>query len=231
MKATEDIWSHDPPQDTMWYWRRMNALKGMMSPWYDRSVYRLTNNGHSVSSSYIALLGNMTVMREANLIWSCIMLPRQRIISWLAYQNKLLTKERLQRMHIQVENTVCCLYDEGMDETSQHLFTECKWITEARTALATWVGVTVPQKTFKQSLQWIKSRNWRQFKKEVVAAICGALVYYTWQARNWKIFRQTTVNNGGIVTQIQRELRERVSMISSARKVSKCPCLIHRICN
>ncbi|WMV42830.1 hypothetical protein MTR67_036215 [Solanum verrucosum] len=176
MKADEDIWSHEPSQDSSWYWRRLNALKDMMSTWYDRGVYRLTSNGqYSVSSSYNALLGNMNIMREADLIWNCIMLPRQRMISWLAYQNKLLTKERLQRMHIQVENTVCCLCDDGVDETDQHLFAECKWINEARTVLATWMGIDIPQK-----------------------------------ARNWKVYRQTIVNNGGIVTQIQRELKERV---------------------
>lgn len=73
MKGTTGFWNHDPSQDYSWYWRKLNGLKDLMSPWYDRGVYSLTNNGeYSVSNSYVALLGHITVMREANLIQSCI---------------------------------------------------------------------------------------------------------------------------------------------------------------
>nr|XP_016488833.1 PREDICTED: uncharacterized protein LOC107808781 [Nicotiana tabacum] len=90
-----------------------------MSQWYNRGVYQLNASGlYSVSSSYIALKGNMTRLREAELIWNDVMLPR--------------------------------------------------------------------------SLQWIKNRHWRQFRKEVAATIIGALIYYTWQARNWKHLRKIT---------------------------------------
>ena len=99
----------------------------------------------------------MNVMREADLIWNCMMLPRQQMISWLAYQNKLLTKESLQRM----ENTMCCFCDEEVDETDQHMFAECKWINEARTALAIWIVIDILQKVF-----------------ETKFAFCEALVYY-----------------------------------------------------
>lgn len=69
MKGTTGFWNHDPSQDYSWYWRKLNGLKDLMSPWYDRGVYSLTNNGeYSVSNSYVALLGHITVMREANLI-------------------------------------------------------------------------------------------------------------------------------------------------------------------
>lgn len=33
-----------------------------------------------------------------------------------------------------------------------------------------------------------KMKHWKQFK-EIMAAICGAILYHTWRARNWKKFK------------------------------------------
>lgn len=84
-----------------------------MERWYIRGNYQLTANGiYSVSSSYNAMLRTLIRLREAEVIWSAVMLPRQRLVMWLAYQDKLLTKERLQRLQIPVDGGSCCfLYD------------------------------------------------------------------------------------------------------------------------
>lgn len=141
--------------------------------WYPVEIYQLTPNGsYSMSSSYNAMLGDLNRLAEAELVRSSIMLPKQRLMVWLAYQDKLLTKERMHRQQIQfmMMIDVCCLCDEGIAETDQHLFADSQWITTVRTALASWIGASLPQKTAKQSLNWMKRRHRRQFKKEVVAA-------------------------------------------------------------
>lgn len=53
-------------------------------------------------------------------------------------------------------------------------------------------------------LRSIKKEKWKQFKKEVVAAILEAVIYRTWKARNWKNFRGTNVNTEVIVVQIKK---------------------------
>lgn len=75
----------------------------------------------------------------------------------------------------------------------------------------------------------MEGRSWRQLKEEIVAALCGVLIYYTWQARNWKLFRHINVNSEFVVTQIQRELKERLTMVPNCRKVRRCQSLIHRL--
>lgn len=90
---------------------------------YHWGNYKLTPKGtYSVSCSYLAMLGTMTKMKEADLVWSSMMLPRQRVIVWLAYQDKLLTKERLQRQHVPVVDDCFCLCDDHVIETHCHLF-------------------------------------------------------------------------------------------------------------
>lgn len=74
MKTCRNIWDHCPPQDSSWYWKKLNGLKEKMVSWYRRGIFRLTTNGiYSVSSSYIDMLGPLTRLREADLIWSPIM--------------------------------------------------------------------------------------------------------------------------------------------------------------
>lgn len=117
-----------------------------------------SNKVYSISKGYIDMLGAMERLREAYLIWSSIMLPKQTFIVWLAYQDRLLTKERLRRMHIQVDIFSCCLCDTASHETPQHLFSDCDWVTEVRTSLAACAGIPIIKKGVKQSLCWFKGR-------------------------------------------------------------------------
>lgn len=38
-------------------------------------------------------------------------------------------------------------------------------------------------------MAWIFGKNWRQLKKELVAAMYGAAIYHTWEARNWNHYK------------------------------------------
>lgn len=80
--------------------------------------YKLTRNGkYSISASYIVMLGDQRRLRTVELIWSSILLPQHRFITWLVVQGRLLTKVRLQRLHIQVETIDCCICKTQEPET------------------------------------------------------------------------------------------------------------------
>lgn len=69
--------------------------------------------------SYNAMLWNIIRVKEADLIWSSLMLSRQNYC-----MDKLLTKERLYMLHIPVDSDSCCLCEEGAMETQHHLFAD-----------------------------------------------------------------------------------------------------------
>ncbi|XP_060201918.1 uncharacterized protein LOC132630355 [Lycium barbarum] len=222
MKGTGDVWNHVVPRDCSWYWKKLNSLKTMMINWYSRGQYKLAPKGeYSVSCSYATMLGTMTKLKEADLIWSSVLLPRQRVVVWLVYKDRLLTKERMTRLHMQVDDSCCCLCDAQVDETHNHLFANCRWITEVRDALSSWCGVQIRKAKAMQVVQWLKSRKWKQFKKELIASVWGAMIYYRWQARNWKVFRSINVNTGFVVTQIQIEIRGRTEWLRNSRKARR----------
>lgn len=109
--------------------------------------------------SYNTLVGNMAGLQEANLIGIRIMLPNQRFIVWLASQDRLLTKERLQKLQMLVNNATCCLCEEELTETQTHSFVECTWITEVRGKLSAWSGFQFQKHGVRQSIRWIKRRH------------------------------------------------------------------------
>lgn len=111
MKSSANISEHSP-NDCSWYWKKLNSSKVQTSDecWYQGGRYKLTPTGdYSILPSYQDLLGDLPKMKEAELVWSSILLPRQRIIIWLAYQERLRTKERLKRLNITMDTTKCCL--------------------------------------------------------------------------------------------------------------------------
>lgn len=209
----------------------------MMINWYQNNRYVLSSSGnYSMSSSYIALLGNLHRFYGAELVWSSILLPKHRVIFWLVYQNRLLTKDRLVRMHLEVENDKCCLCSEEEKETHQHLFAECFWFNEvlgwlSGWWLSGWLGISLPRLYTRNCLDWLRRRQWRQGKKDVVAAVWGATIYHTWKVRNWKIFRNTEVNTRYVAAQIKKEIKIRLEGIETTRKARRSKNWLQTIVN
>lgn len=159
MKENQDIWEHIPPQDSSRYWRKLNGLKKDMKEWYFQGVYVLTINGkYSTGAGYISLLGAQNKIRTVELIRNKISQPRHRFIIWLVVQGRLLTKDRLQRMNIPVDNTTCGLCDAQAVETQKHLFSECAYTKAITGEITQWSGMKFLEGDVKQVLRRIKRK-------------------------------------------------------------------------
>ncbi|XP_047251590.1 uncharacterized protein LOC124886707 [Capsicum annuum] len=200
MTNDADIWAHKPALTSSWYWRKLNSIKVQMLGWYYRGQYILTHTGDYLVNRSYKAL------------------------------NKLLTKTRLQRLNILVEDTKCCLCDDDVEETQEHLFGECQWIMEVSTTLLNWLGIHVRKRDVKTTVQWINTRNWQWFKKHIVARMWGALIYHTWQVRNKKIFQHITTPTSIVISQIQHELRERMNILKESKRAQKCQNWCDRLC-
>ncbi|KAH0688896.1 hypothetical protein KY289_016254 [Solanum tuberosum] len=79
-------------------------------------------------------------------------------------------------------------------ETTVHLFEECKWTLAVWHEINQWTRTKIQINGITRMLEKIKVKHWVQFKKEIMAAICGAVLYHTWRARNWKKFKGRNVH-------------------------------------
>lgn len=168
-------------------------------------------------------------MQEADLVWNSIMMPRHRFIVWLAYQNRLLTKERLQKLNMLIGDEKCNLCVDEQVETQQHLFVECAWTREVQKALFRWSGIPFRCQTVQHTLQWLKRRNWKKFHKEVAAAIFGAVIYHIWKARNWKHFMNLLIQAVEVSNQIKKEVQERIGCQKRTKRAYSCRDLIQQL--
>ncbi|KAH0695980.1 hypothetical protein KY289_013462 [Solanum tuberosum] len=162
-----------------------------MQSWYMQDRYKLTKGGeYSITRSYIDLRGHHNSLHIAECIWSAVAQPKHRFILWLAVQDRLLTKESLLKMNISVEEANCCLCDAQKLETARHLFSECPWFIEVKRNVEQWTCLPIQLGEVKEVMLKIKRKKWKQFQKQVIAASWGAMIYHTWRARNWKIFKE-----------------------------------------
>ncbi|XP_070049913.1 uncharacterized protein [Nicotiana tomentosiformis] len=156
-----------------------------MQNWFQQDQYILSHSGqYSIIKSYLTIIGNHRKLDTPDLIWNVTAQPKHRFITWLAYQNKFLTREILQQLHIPVNNTNCCMCNDQVDETAQYLFMEYSWSKEVRITVMQWAGIQLARGDVAMVLRSIKKEKWKQFKKEIVAAILEAIIYHTWKARN-----------------------------------------------
>ncbi|XP_060196348.1 uncharacterized protein LOC132625797 [Lycium barbarum] len=110
MKGEDDFWNHVPPQDCSWYWKQLHKIKQGMRNWYLNGRYCLTRTGkYSMTKGYIELIGDRPKLDEADLIWSKVLVPKHRILLWLAQKQRLLTRARLIKLGIDCEDDLCVL--------------------------------------------------------------------------------------------------------------------------
>ncbi|XP_009778125.1 uncharacterized protein [Nicotiana sylvestris] len=201
-----------------------------MQNWYIHGRYRLTSTGvNSINRSSMELRNDHPKLANAELIWTPVAQPKHRFIMWLAIQNRLLTRERLGKLNILVEESTCCLCDNQVTELVGHLFNGCPWFQEVKKGVEQWTGLQLPLGSLRTVLQCIKKKKWKKFQRELVAATWGAMVYHTWKARNWKLFKGIHAQAAGIVIQIKREILARVDTISSPQKAHRCMNFIEKL--
>ncbi|WMV22135.1 hypothetical protein MTR67_015520 [Solanum verrucosum] len=189
-----------------------------------------TSGEYSITRGYHALLGQREKMENAELIWNSVSLPKHRFTMWLATQKRLLTKERLLNMKIQVDDSKCCLCQDTVMETNKHLFVDCEYATKVRDALLSWSKINLPARELNNILELIKKKHWKKFKKEVVAALWGAMVYHIWKARNWKQFKGVSLQYSDMVKEITREIVGRIEMYKDSKRAIRSRSFWQNLC-
>ncbi|XP_075087992.1 uncharacterized protein LOC142169947 [Nicotiana tabacum] len=170
------------------------------------NIASMVGGRYSITKSYLQLKGEHNKMEVADLIWNSVALPKYRFHVWLVVYGRLLTKERLLRLHIPVENPNYYLCDHRVMEKSTHLFVDRNWITSLRVELTQWINVQLPAGELKYVLECIKRKRWKEFSKELIAAVWGAMTYQTLRARNYKVFKDAILQPIEVATQIKREI-------------------------
>ncbi|KAL4291690.1 hypothetical protein GQ457_14G009900 [Hibiscus cannabinus] len=120
------------------------------------------------------------------LVWFAQHVPKHAIISWLAFLNRLATRDRLMRMGVVNEN--CCIFC-AAEESRNHLFFECVFAREV------WRGVLTMCLLNRDVLDWDAEIEWAiGFMKGnslltfILKLSLSASIYLIWEERNRRCF-------------------------------------------
>ena len=117
------------------------------------------------------LMGTQAKVEWANTTWNRATTPRSRFIMWLAYQDKLKTKQKILNVGM-IEDNICPICGTQI-ETKDHLFFNCVLSRQCIAMLRQWLKVTWNVRSLKDLYR--KHRMPRS-KVKIIEAILGNLV-------------------------------------------------------
>lgn len=115
-------------------------------------------------------------------IWKSSCQPKHKVFFWLLIQDRLSTRNLLNRKHMFLPSYDCVLCTMGIEETMDHLFLECSFAREC------WglIGLTVISSPDPlQRFESFRNQIANKFFMEIIIIMCWSI----WSVRNDAIFR------------------------------------------
>ncbi|KAL2944091.1 LINE-1 retrotransposable element ORF2 protein [Bienertia sinuspersici] len=199
-----------PKANVSWYWKKIWECKQKL---IDKGVtMNELQNWHkfSVKKVYMALSEeNSKVFWHRN-VWGRLAIPKHKFCAWLAVQERLKTKDRLEKIGV-VSDTGCVLCQEA-SETWSHLFFQCKYSKQLIQEISQWLGARPTATNIPRMYRWINRRaTASKFQKEVWNAAINASIYHIWQQRNKKIWKDQGLEWDQVVKQIKALIIMRIN--------------------
>ncbi|XP_074300333.1 uncharacterized protein LOC141631580 [Silene latifolia] len=160
-------------------WRRLCAVKTQLKTWLYDEAWRDSGSDYTVKLGYSWLVDACPDVLWYPWIQNRIMLPKHNFFIWLVAHKRLLTQDRLIRLHITQSNR--CYLCAADEEDLNHLFFSCSFSRQCVRPLEDWLSICLLTRVIDW---WIAIRERSLVKKQVVAAAVAHLMYLIWHARN-----------------------------------------------
>uniref|UniRef100_A0A803PM74 Reverse transcriptase zinc-binding domain-containing protein n=1 Tax=Cannabis sativa TaxID=3483 RepID=A0A803PM74_CANSA len=102
----KDWWEYQAPSHESRYWKQIAAAKNQVRSLTDAQQF--SQNKYRISDGYDLICPIQNSVYWCNEVWGRFNIPKHSFILWLAIQNRLKTKDRLQRFQI-VNDATCNL--------------------------------------------------------------------------------------------------------------------------
>ncbi|XP_074309508.1 uncharacterized protein LOC141643988 [Silene latifolia] len=138
------------------------------------------DKGYKVKDGYSWLRPSLATVPWRYVCWNDLNIPKTSFIYWATMHKRLLTKDRLIRMGIQVDPT--CFLCGMVVESHDHLFFDCCYSKKCVLSLQQSLKISFP---ISDLAGWFKRGNGRsKLQRKITCALSVGLVYAIWNARN-----------------------------------------------
>ncbi|KAM3232817.1 hypothetical protein P3L10_018176 [Capsicum annuum] len=171
----------------------------------------MAQNSFSIKKIYQQLRGQFSKVDRRKLYCNNQGHPKWRFIMFIALNQRLYTKDQLDKWSIHTSLT-CALCDEEMED-HQHLFFKCLTSGDIWQRILNWQGVTRGSMRWREEVQWANLHAKGILAKTAVFRMSlTATVYHIWMERNHRILQQRKQQREAISRQIIQDLHCRASM-------------------
>ncbi|GKA23674.1 RNA-directed DNA polymerase, eukaryota, reverse transcriptase zinc-binding domain protein [Tanacetum coccineum] len=152
----------------------------------------LDNNGNPIkftmSNVYDDLRSQSEEVCWSKLVWFSQCIPKHSFILWMAVQERLLTHDRIRKWG-NYDMMVCGLCMK-CEESHNHLFFQCEYSQGIWSNLQSLMNSNINTQCWKDNVVLISKKPCLNNIWSIIRRLClGACVYYIWQERNFRLFR------------------------------------------
>ncbi|XP_074313761.1 uncharacterized protein LOC141648954 [Silene latifolia] len=130
-------WSdYEPSPTSSWAWRKICQVKNIFKEFLFQSDWSRSGQSYTIGKGYKWLMPEKEQVRWFPWINQRWMLPKHSFCNWLIVQQRLLTQDRLVKMHIRSQNY--CYLCGVQEESHAHLFFDCVYSRKCRVLVSYW---------------------------------------------------------------------------------------------
>jgi hypothetical protein len=129
-------------------------------------------------------------------IWNKIAPLKVSLFAWRLLKNKLPSKDNLLHRGMNQLDSVLCVGDCGVVETSDHLFFGCKLATPLWCNIMLWLGISCPvsNSANEHAMQFCNTYLFRKEVRQGIRVIWLACCWTIWKERNNRVFSNQGVS-------------------------------------
>ncbi|XP_039022010.1 uncharacterized protein LOC120154283 [Hibiscus syriacus] len=135
------------------------------------------------------------------LIWFPMHIPKHSLIVWMALQDRLPTRDRLQRMGISIDSV--CVICNSLQETRNHLFSKCSIAACLWNSILNLNGMNPTNLAWEETVATaINSWKGKSLLTFILKIAWSAFIYTVWQERNQRIFQKRSRSAENLLNEI-----------------------------
>ncbi|XP_071704336.1 uncharacterized protein [Rutidosis leptorrhynchoides] len=141
-----------------------------------------------------------------HVVWYSQAIPKHSFILWLAIKGRLLTQDRILKWN-PTGNYICDLCRCCLD-SHEHLFFQCMYAKKVWGSMKVLLMLRSLNDNFGDIINMLKSSPYKRNIWSIIhRLVLGATVYYIWQERNCRIFKQSSRSDAELIDIIQLNVR------------------------
>ncbi|XP_074300681.1 uncharacterized protein LOC141631981 [Silene latifolia] len=207
-----DWTAYSPPSDCSWSWRKISQILTLFAPAYTNNLWLNSAKPYTVHDGYNWLRQVKPEVPWRFLCWNKLNIPKSSFIFWAFQHQRLLTKDRLQRMGLLIDGTcdVCNI----LPEDHRHLFHVCTYSTACWHILHQKLHITFPLDNL---VTWFSAARLSKMQKRFIGACHVYMFYFIWKVRNEARIKSYVRRPEAVVQMVLRDIKARLFRCNTSK--------------